>query len=151
MNDWNELDAFLQPYNFNYINESGVLFHRVAPGFMFVDAPWPGQQTIECICLVYLCNEVTEFFDRLGIQKAEQIAQIKPDLFLQLFYAGEAILICAMRDGNTMEFRRSEGKLFANKENSDLVHEVNRDLKTSKDFIKYTEQYLSKEQPMLKN
>lgn len=152
MNDWVELDVFLQKYEYTYINESGVMFNRVAAGMMFVDSPWPGF-CIDEISLVYLCNDASEFFNCLEIKNAEELDQVRPDVLLTLFHAGEVILVCSMSDDETLEFQMHDGKLVANKENNQVIHIVKENLETAEDFIEYTKQYFMKfkEKPVRKN
>lgn len=152
MNDWDELDAILQKHNYTVINEHGVMFNRAAPGFMFVDSPWPGY-CINEISLVYLCNDASEFFDRLEIDTANQIDQVKPEVLFGLFHAGEVIVVCSTDDDETLEFQMNEGKLIANNDDSEMSHEVKQKLITAEDFIEYTKQYFLKfkDEPVRKN
>jgi len=152
MNDWDGLDVFLQKYNYNYMNDRGIMFNRVAAGFMFVSSPWPGYNDINKLSLVYLCNDASKFFKGLEIENAEQLERVHPEVLLKLFYAGDVILTCTLR-GETLEFQLENGKLIANKEECCLRHEVQRNLETPKDFIEYTNQYFHKrkEEPALKN
>lgn len=142
MNEWNELDALLSKTDYTYLNDYGVMFNRMAPGFMFVDSPWPGE-FIDQVSLVFLCNDASEFFKHLGIENADQINIVKPETFLNLFYAGEVILVSTINEDETLEFQFCEGKLVANKENNDVVHVVKKDLKTPEDFIEYTKQHFA--------
>jgi len=151
MNDWDGLDIFLQKYDYNYMNDCSILFNRVAAGFMFVSSPWPGYND-DKLSLVYLCNDASKFFKGLEIENAEQLERVHPGVLLKLFYAGDVILICTLRD-ETLEFQMADGKLIANKEDCCLMHEVQINLETPKDFIEYTDQYFRhhKEEPALKN
>ena len=153
MNDWDELDAILQKYDYTFINDNGVVFTRVAPGFMFVDSPWPGRYIIDEISLVYLCNDASDFFDRLEIKNANELYKVNQEILLKLFHAGEVIVACKTDEGEILEFLKSEGKLIANKEDSDLIHIVKPDLSTPEEFIEYTKQYFLKlkDEPIRKN
>lgn len=143
MNDWSKLDAFLEKYNYNYLTKQGLLFNRVAPGFMFVDAPWPGNP-IDDITLVYLCNDASAFFHHLQIKEAPQIEQVTSELLLNLFYAGEGILVCTTQNNETLEFQFSKGGLVANVEDCDVLHIVNTALQTPDEFMTFTTNYFLK-------
>jgi hypothetical protein len=140
MNDWKELEAILQKLNYSFINDHAVMFARLAPGFMLVDSPWPGYLT-DNISLAYLCNNASEFFDRLGIKNASQIDRVKPETLLDLFFAGEVILTCSLNEDENLEFIYEEEKLIATKEDNELVNIVEKPLVTPEDFIEYTNQY----------
>lgn len=140
MGAWDVLDAILKKNNYTIINDYGVLFNRLSPGFMFVDSPWPGY-CITDISLVYLCNDASEFFNRLEIENATQLDLVKPEVFLKLFRAGEVIVVCSVDEDQTLEFQMNDGKLMANKEDSKMEHEVTPHLETAGDFIEYTKQY----------
>ena len=152
MNDWKELDKFLEKYDYTYINPWGLMFNRVAPGFMFVDAPWPGLP-IDDISLVYLCNEAPAFFDRLQIKDVNQLDQVTPDVLLKLFYAGDVLLVCTTKAGDTLKFHFSNGLLVSNTEESDIVSVVKPKLEKPEDFLAYAQQYFQqlKEEPVRKN
>ena len=141
MNDWEELDAILQKHNYTFINDYGVMFNRVAPGFMFVDARWPGFKGEEHLMLVYLCNDSTEFFERLKIKTAQQLDQVKPELLLSLFPVGEVMVVCSADREESLEFQMDGKKLIANTGDSDMMHEVKKHLAMPEDFIEYTKQY----------
>ena len=140
MNDWDALDAILQKHKYTIINDYGVMINRVAPGFMFVDSPWPGY-TIDKIGLVYLCNAASEFYDRLEIKNAGQLNEVKPEILLKLFHTGDVIVVCRTEEEETLEFQICDGQLVANIEDSDLIHVVNEELTTAEEFMRYTRQF----------
>lgn len=165
MNDWNELDTLLQKHDYNYINDWGVMFNRVEAGFMLVDGPWPAHHCADVISLVYLCKEASEFYDRLEIKDAQQIEQVKPEILLKLFFAGDVILVCTVNDANngdtvngdtddeTLEFSLKDGQLIAFRADCEIGHVVVSNLEKPEDFIEYTKQYFLnlKEEPASMN
>lgn len=140
MTPWDEFDLMMKKHNDSYINEFGILFRKESK-FIFVDAPWPGYSNSEIISIVALCHDGKHLFEELSIEAADELYKLQPEILLNLFYAGRAMVLCALNDVNSLEFEKIGDTLYAINDDAERGHEVKEQLLLPGDFIRYTRNY----------
>ena len=140
MSNWQQLDNYFGNNSSCYFNECDVLFNKVDPNLVLVEAVWPGYTTVTDISIVYLSNNATQFFTDLCIKKAAEIQDVTPDNILQLYLQGKAIVVCSSND-ESLEFEIQNERIYAKNGDSDMIHAVGEPLVSAEDYILYTRNY----------
>lgn len=137
-----EFDEWMKKHNDSYVNNFGVLFRKESK-FIFVDSPWPGHSNAEVIGILLLCHNCKDLYDQLSIETAEELSGVQTETFLNLFYAGQAIVFCTTGDKESLQFEKVNDTLFAIIDGAERGHEVKEQLLLPGDFIRYTKGYFS--------
>ena len=140
MNNWLQLESIFENNRSSFFNKWNVLFNKVDPGLVLVDAAWPGYTTVADISIVYLSQDATQFFTDLCIKKAAEIKEVTPENILQLYLQGKAIVVCSSND-ESLEFEMQNERIYAKNGDSDMIHAVGEPLISAEDYITYTRNY----------
>ena len=134
-----KVDALIYKDRGVYLNNFCVLFSK-EPGYIFVDAPWPGYKN-GVLGLVLLCKDYRVLFEVLAIDDVQQLDQLKPEDLLRLFYEGKAIAVCSVDENDSLDFQINGDRIIVINGKSDWGYEVNEPLVAACDFIEYTRKY----------
>jgi len=141
MTPWEEFDAWMKKRNNNYMNDFGILFNST-PEFVFVDSPWPEQHNADILSIFFLCSNGKELFELLGIETADDLEKVQPENMLNLFYAGNATVLCTTANDESLQFQKASNAMIAIiDDEEDLCHEVQEQLIMPGDFLRYTNDY----------
>lgn len=135
-----EFDAWMKRYQDNYLNNFSILINNT-PDFVFVDSPWPGHGDVGTLSIVLFCVNGLELFSLLNISGTDDLDNVQPEDLLQLYYDGEAIVLCTTKNEETLKFQKAGDTLVAIIDGQDLGHEVKEQLLLPGDFFRYTEAY----------
>lgn len=134
-----EFDQWMENKGNNFINDTGILFNKT-PEFVFMDSPWPGYDSVDVISIILFCTSGKELFDTLSIEAAHELEKVQPEHMLNLFYAGQAMVICTTPNGESLQFEKGTTAMIAIIDGADLGHQVKEQLVMPDDFIRYTNQ-----------
>lgn len=141
MTPWDEFAQWMKTReNNNYLNDFGLIFNY-EPEFVFVDSPWPEQYSVDILSIILLCANGKELFELLGVETIVDLEKIQPENMLNLFYAGNAMVLCTTDDGESLQFQKVNDTMVALIDGVDLGHEVTEQLVMPGDFIRYTNEY----------
>lgn len=135
-----EFDQWMERNENNYINRYGIVFNRT-PHVVFVDAPWPGSGCADFLSIFLLCANGKDLFKDLNIEAVNDLEKLEPEILLNLFHAGNAMVLCTTANGETLQFQKGESAMVAIIDGVDMGHEVKEQLVVPGDFIRYTNDY----------
>ena len=140
MTPWEAFDEWMKAEDNNCINQYGIVFNRT-PEFVFADSPWPGYATADILSIIILCANGRELFELLRVETLEELIKIEPEIFLNLFYAGNAMVLCTTAGGETLQFQKNDKAMIAVIDGIEMGHEVKEQLVVPGDFIRHTNEF----------